>query len=171
MINFVIAFDDENIELGSYFEDCKIDIVNFLSEQEGLVQSCCEVPTPNCNADYIVTEIPQLNPDSFVFIAYTHGVEDGLRCNGNSFVSTANAHHFVNSLFYSTACLAGRKLAPDLIAKGCKAFVGYREESEVFENSSHKQTFIKCDNYAIKMLMTVPDATLGASFGAMKESG
>lgn len=168
MINIVIAFDNQNAELGSYFEECKKDIVDFFNEQNGLVQLCCEVPSPQCNAVYIDIRIPQLNSTPFIFIAYTHGIEDGLRCGGDSFVSTVNSHHFTNSLFYSTACLVGRKLAPDLINKGCKAFIGYKEESEVFKNAIYKQTFIECDNYALKMLLTVPDATVGTSFAAMK---
>ncbi|GHT57595.1 hypothetical protein AGMMS50239_00190 [Bacteroidia bacterium] len=168
MINIVIAFDNQNVELGSYFDDCKKDIVEFFNEQNGLVQSCCEIPSPQCNVAYIDVRIPQLNSNPFIFIAYTHGIEDGLRCSGDSFVSTANSHHFTNSLFYSTACLAGRKLAPDLINKGCKAFIGYMEESEVFKNAIYKQTFIECDNYALKMLLIVPEATVETSFVAMK---
>jgi hypothetical protein len=168
MINIVIVFDNQNAELGSYFDDCKKDIVDFFDEQNGLVQSCFEVSSPQCNMAYIDIQIPRLNSNPFIFIAYTHGIEDGLRCSGVLFVSTVNSHHFTNSLFYSTACLVGKKLAPDLINKGCKAFIGYMEESEVFKNANYKQTFIECDNYAIKMLLTVPEATVGTSFTAMK---
>jgi hypothetical protein len=116
---------------------------------------------------YIGSTILQLNSNPFVFIAYTHGIEDGLRCNGNSFVSVDNCDQFINSLFYSTACLIGKKLAPQLIDKGCKAFVGFREESEVFENATYRQTFIECDNFALKMFM-ISDTSIGQSFEAMK---
>lgn len=99
MINIVIAFDNQNITLGLYFDDCKKDIVDFFNEQDGLMQSCYEIPSPQCNMAYIDVAIPKLNSNPFVFIAYTHGIANGLRCNGNSFVSLVNSHYFVNSLF------------------------------------------------------------------------
>jgi hypothetical protein len=166
MINFVVAFDNQNAELGQYFNDCKNDIVNIFDEQNGLVHYN-EVPTPQCNEAYIDVEIPQLNSDPFIFIAYTHGNDDGLMCNGGSFVSIDNCYHFINSLFYSTACLIGKNLAPELVNKGCRAFIGFKEESEIFKNASYRQTFINCDNFALKMFIT-SDASVGESFDAMK---
>jgi hypothetical protein len=167
MINIVIAFDNQNKTLGQYFDDCQKDIVALLEEQKHLVKSCSKITSTQCNAAYIDTIIPQLNSKPFIFIAYTHGIDDGVRCNGSSFVSVDNCHHFVNSLFYSTACLIGKILASELIVKGCKAFIGFKEESEVFQNTSHRQTFIECDNYALKVFM-ISDATIGQAFDSMK---
>jgi hypothetical protein len=167
MINIVIAFDNQNAVLGQYFEDCQKDFVNLLDEQNHLVKSCSKVPTPQCNVAYIDIVIPRINSNPFIFVAYTHGVDNELRCNGVPFVSVNNCRHFVNSLFYSTACLIGKKLAPELIDKGCKAFIGFKEESEVFQNASYRQTFIECDNYALKMFMT-SDTTIGKAFDSMK---
>jgi hypothetical protein len=167
MINIVIAYDNQNAGLGQYFEDCQKDIVALLEEQGQLVNSRSTVPSPQCNVAYIDIAIPQINSNPFIFIAYTHGIDDGLKCNGVSFVSTGNCHHFTNSLFYSTACLIGRKLAPELINKGCKAFIGFKEESEVFQNASYRKIFIECDNYALKMFLT-SDTTVEQSFNSMK---
>ncbi len=167
MINIVIAFDNQNAGLGQYFEDCQKDIVALLDEQSQLVKSCTTVPSPQCNAAYIDISIPKLNSNPFIFIAYTHGIDDGLKCCGASFVSMNNCYHFANSLFYSTACLIGRKLAPELISRGCKTFIGFKEESEVFQNASYRQTFIECDNYALKMFIT-SDTTVEQAFNSMK---
>ena len=167
MINIVIAFDNQNKALGQYFDDCQKDIVALLEEQKHLVKSFFAIPTPQCNVAYIDITIPQLNPNPFIFIAYTHGIDNGLKCSGSSFVSVDNCHHFVNSLFYSTACFIGKKLAPELIGKGCKSFIGFKEDSEVFQNASRRQTFIECDNYALKMFMT-SDSTVGQAFDSMK---
>lgn len=167
MINIVIAFDNENVDLGQYFDDCQKDVTDFLDEQAHLVKSCTKVPSSRCNVAYIDMAIPQLNSNPFVFVAYTHGIDDGLRCGAGSFISMDNCHHFENSFFYSTACLIGKKLAPELISKGCKAFIGFKEESEVFRNVSYRQIFIECDNFAFKMFMT-SDASVGESFDAMK---
>ena len=167
MINIIIAFDNQNAILGKYFEDCQKDIAALLDELAHIVKSCSNVPSPQCNVAYIDIKIPQFNPNPFIFIGYTHGADDGLRCGGSTFVSIDNCHHFSNSLFYSTACLIGKKLAPELIRKGCKTFIGFNEESEVFESTSYRQTFIECDNFALKMFMT-SDASVGESFDAMK---
>jgi hypothetical protein len=167
MVNIVIAFDNHNAVLGQYFEDCQKDFVDLLDEQNHLVKSCSKVPSPQCNVAYIDIAIPRINSNPFIFVAYTHGVDDGLKCNGVPFVSVSNCRHFVNSLFYSTACLIGIKLAPELIDNGCKAFIGFKEESEVFQNASYRQTFIECDNYALKMFMT-SDTTVGKAFDSMK---
>ena len=167
MINIVIAFDNQNEALGQYFDDCNKDIVALLEEQKDLVKSYTSISSPRCNVAYIETCIPQLNSNPFIFIAFTHGIDDGLKCNGSTFVSIGNCGHFSNSLFYSTACLIGKRLAPELIDKGCKAFIGFREASEVFQNSSYRQTFIECDNFALKMFLT-SDTTIGQSFDSMK---
>jgi hypothetical protein len=168
MINIVIAFDNQNASLGRYFEDCQKDVAALLEEQKHLVKSFSSISSSQCNVAYIDITIPQLNPNPFIFIAYSHGIDNGLRCNGGSFVSIDNCAHFSNSLFYSTACLVGKKLAPALIEKGCRTFVGFNEETTViFEDPSYRQTFIECDNYAFKMFMT-SDASIGQSFEAMK---
>jgi hypothetical protein len=167
MINIIIAFDNQNSILGQYFEDCQKDIITLLDEQKHLINFCHQIPTPLCNVGYIDITMPILNSKPFIFIAYTHGVDDGLRCNGDSFISVNNCQHFINSLFYSTACLIGKKLAPELINQGCKTFIGFKEASEVFENASYRQIFIECDNFALKMFM-ISDTSIGESFDAMK---
>ena len=168
MINFVIAFDNQDATLGQYFEDCKNDIVNFLEEQEHM--EYFTIPSHRCNVAYIDMTIPQNNPNPFVFIAYTHGDDGGLTCSGDFFVFKDNCLHFSNSLFYSTACLIGKRLAPALIKSGCKTFVGFNEEIRVLhEKPSYRDIFIKCDNFALKMFLT-SEATVGQAFQAMKNN-
>lgn len=168
MINIIIAVDDQNCHLGQYFEDCRKDIATLLDEQTQLVKSCSKISSSQCNVAYIDITIPQINSNPFIFIAYTHGIDNGLKCQGASFISIDNCHHFANSLFYTTACLVGRELAPELINKGCITFIGFKEESEVFHNVSYRNTFIECDNYALKMFMT-SDTSIGKAFNSMKD--
>jgi len=111
--------------------------------------------------------MPNLNSYPFILIAYTHGFENGLRCNGSTYISNHNCNLFRNSLFYSTACLIGKELGPALIENGCKTFVGFNEESEVFEKVYFRDICLNCDNYALKLLM-ISDKTIGQSFEAMK---
>ena len=168
MINIVIAFDNQNTILGKYFEDCQMDIRMVFDEQTQLVISYTIIPSPHCTEAYFDETIPPLNSKPYVFIAYTHGIENGLRCNGSSFISKHNCTHFKNSLFYSTACLIGKELGPELIDKGCKTFVGFNEETVVFENAAFREKFMECDNYALKLFM-ISDNTIGQSFEAMKQ--
>ena len=169
MIKFVIAFDNQNTKLGQYFEDCKNDIAALLEEQSHLVKYHSQLPSNQCNEAYIDIAIPQLNPNPFIFVSYTHGTHNGLICNGNYFVSIVNSCYFANSLFYSTACFVGRKLAPELINNGCKTFIGFKDESKViFENPVDRKVFIDSDNFGIKMFLTKSDATIGQSFESMK---
>lgn len=146
---------------------CREDIVELINEQR-IANSIIEITSNLCNIAYI-DNLPSLCLDQpFVFIAYTHGSENGLVVNGNSFVSRNNSHYFKDSLFYSTACLVGKGLAMDLIGEGCKAFVGFSEESEVFAKSHIRKIFIDCDNYALKMFLTT-NATIGDSVKAAKQ--
>lgn len=168
MINIVIAFDNQNTVLGKYFEDSQMDIRMVLDEQPHLLISYTFLPTDHCNEVYLDETIPQLNSLPFIFIAYTHGTDNGLRCNGSSFISKHNCAHFKNSLFYSTACLIGKELGPELIKRGCKTFIGFKEESEVFENAAFREIFLECDNYALKLFM-ISNSTIGQSFDAMKK--
>jgi hypothetical protein len=164
MIKFIVAYDDKDAILGTYFEDCKNDIVHLLKEHGYAYH---EISNRSCNSTYIDIVIPTINSNPFIFIAYTHGVDDGLICNEGAFISIDNCYHFCNSLFYSNACLIGKRLAQELINKGCKVFIGFKEESKVlYENDIYRKTFIECDNYALKMFIT-SDTTIGQSFEAM----
>jgi len=166
MIRVLVAYD-QNCSIGQYFEDCKNNIIDFFNGLEDLEKTYTEIPSARCNVAYIDMTLPLLKPQPFIFIAYTHGLNDSLRCGGTHYVSLANSHHFEHSLFYSTACLIGKELAPDLINKGCKAFIGFEEESETPEDaSSYKQMFIECDNFGIKYLVSC-DSTVGEAYEAM----
>ena len=59
-------------------------------------------------------------------------------------------------------------MAPELINRGCRSFIGFTEETTViFENPQHKEAFIECDNFALKLFM-VSNTSIGQAFEAMK---
>jgi hypothetical protein len=170
MINFVIVFDNQNPILGKYFEECKKDIVTLLDEQSHLVNSCHKAASNQCNVAYIDIVVPQINDNPFVFIAYTHGTDDALICNGNAFVSIDSCCCFCNSLFYSNACLIGKKLALELISIGCKTFIGYREESKVFfADETYKKICMDADNLALKLFLTEDGMSIGESVESVRK--
>lgn len=167
MIEFIIAYDEENDSLGNYFNDCQQDITDLLENNVNVTLQ--HIPSRQCNAAYIDIRISALTPNPFIFVAYSHGIEDALKCKGDSFISLNNCHHFIHSLFYSTACLIGRELGNELITKGCKAFIGFIEKSTVSFVEQFQRTFIQCDNYALHAFMTMDNITIGGAFEMMKD--
>lgn len=166
MVNFNIAFDNEDLKLGSYFVKSKEDLAEFLLDNHGNY-SIHEIQSAICNEVYIDMRMLAINASSFVFVAYSHGNEHSLIARESPYVDLSkNSHLFVNSFFYSTACSTGKKLGEDLVNKGCKAFIGYNRDVEVFLND-YQKTSINCDNQGIKMF--VLGNSLGKSFDSMKD--
>ncbi|GHT17014.1 hypothetical protein AGMMS4956_20290 [Bacteroidia bacterium] len=151
MINFVVAYDNIDTKLGMYFEECKNQLLGLLEEHNELVNgNVCEIAGRQCNNAYIDIMIPKYNTNPFVFIAYSHGNEKALCCNANFYVDkNVNARHFVNSLFYTTACSAGKELGSYLVDSGCLAFVGYKNDINVYIKTDKKDISKNCDNAGI----------------------
>jgi hypothetical protein len=165
VVSFDVAFDNEEVKLGLYFTNSKEDLEKFLADNHS-DYSMHEIRSALCNEVYIEERISQINSSNFVFVAYSHGNEDSLIVKQDSYVDlNKNSQLFVNSFFYSTACATGKKLGEDLIAKGCKAFIGYNQDIRVFLNE-YQNIFINCDNQGIKMFIL--GMSIGEAFESMK---
>jgi len=165
MVNFHIAYDDDDDKLGRYFESSKTDIVEF-------IQSNCdssrvwELSSEHCDITYIDTYLPQINSTNFIFTTYCHGNVDELVAGGACFVKkNKNSYLFANSLFYSMSCLAGRELASALILEGTHAFLGFKDDAKVLLED-YQQLSIECDNYALKEFIL--GKAIGQCFEEMK---
>lgn len=160
MASFHIAFDDSDAQLGLYFQDSKIDLVNFIVTNSES-HSIHEIPSASCNIRYIDPFFKSLEKQ-FLFIAYSHGNDSCLTVQHDWYVnSPENTQHFANSLFYSMACSTGKVLGPELVEKGCLAFIGYSSTAYAAIDEPFKQMFIECDNYGIKCFingLTVQEA-------------
>ena len=169
MINITIAFDEKDTKLGKYFEDCKNQLINVLIENYTSTDyTLNEIPSMRCNNVYIDTLISDIKPNPFIFIAYSHGDEKALYCNSNYYIKCdVNTHYFANTIFYTTACLAGKELGENLIANGCLAFVGYNNVTYVFMENSKKEISRNCDNIGIISFLS-EDITIFEAFKKMK---
>jgi hypothetical protein len=169
MINFIVACDNNDIELGAYFTDCKEQLFGVLEEQKGLINGSIHEMSGNlCNSIYIDLKIPTYHPDPFVFIAYSHGNEIALCCRGNCYIEkNINAQHFRNSLFYTSACSVGKDLGPHLIEQGCLSFIGYESEINAYKKNERKDISKKCDNAGIIAFLS-GDLTIYDSYKRMK---
>jgi hypothetical protein len=170
MINLIIAYDDKDLDLGTYFKDCKKQLLSILEEQnDPLKYKLNEISSDYCNNVYINSLMPQHMSNPFIFIAYSHGNEKALCCGNSCYIEkNVNTHYFKNSLFYTTACSTGKELGEDLINKGCLAFIGYKTEAIAFLEGSMKEISIKCDNAGITEYLS-NDITIFEAFKKMKD--
>lgn len=169
MINVAIAFDDKDENLGNYFLNCKDDISGFFNDQKHLLKETpIFFPSEKCDQTNIDVEIAKINVAPFIFIAYSHGNENSLRCNGNSYVKKGiNTNNFSKSLFYTNSCLSGKHLGKELVDNGCFAFIGYVEEIEAPLDKGYEAISINCDNSGIKTFLS-DDIPISKAFTRMR---
>lgn len=168
MINFIIACDNQDDNLGTYFEDCKNQLLGVITENSRFKNvQVREIMGNQCNNACIDMTIPLYNTQPFVFIAYSHGNEKALCCKNNYYVEkNVNDYHFVNSLFYTAACSVGKELGVHLIEKGCLAFVGYNRVISVLK-PIHRKISMNCDNAGIVAFL-LEDITIFEACKKMK---
>jgi len=167
MINIIIVSDDADSKLGIYFKNCKQHLLSAFMKQNEYNMS--EIPSGHCNNNYIDSLLIKNTPNPFIFIAYSHGNEKALRCGENNYVEKdINTHMFLNSLFYTTACSAGKELGDDLIEQGCSVFIGYKKEKIIFLDEVRREISILCDNTGIIEFLS-NDITIYEAFKKMED--
>lgn len=169
MINIILISDDRDDLLGDYFLSCKSDITDFFDAHRNILDNLLiVVPSERCNQALIDFEVAKYNHSPFVFIAYSHGNERTLKCNGNSIVQAGlNTRGFLNSLFLTNSCLTGKILGEDLVVNGCTSFVGYNEEIFGFLSEQYKTVSINCENACIKSFFS-ENISISMAFERMK---
>lgn len=144
MINFLIACDDKDLILGSYFAKCRDKLCDFLNEYN-FEKTLVEISGKKCNVVNIDLNLDALTNNKFIFIAFSHGNYCSLLVDKEEYVSCShNASKFGNALFYTNACSSGKGLGLQLIDQGCAVFIGYSEDINVSLN--HLDVFANCDN-------------------------
>ncbi len=161
MIRTFIAYDNNDFELGDYFDDSHTDIIDEIVANK-LIQrtsisglECTEVKVNEC--------IQAFNGLRFVFVGLSHGNEQQLISN-EAFVSATNAAAFTNSFFYTCACSTGDQLGGVLIEAGCLVYIGYNDT--VLLHVDYYQVFYKCQNFGIKSFLLNKE-TINVSFDKM----
>lgn len=155
MINVIIAADNEDNMLGSYFRMCATDLYNTLTTN-GHIFACSitELSSDDLTASSVLSIVERVNHNNFIFINFSHGSATTLRkqCDNGAFVDVAlGVSQFASSLFYTFSCLAGSELGPQLVSDGCLSFWGYQEDAQMMvEFDIH---FMECTNYGFKMLL------------------
>jgi len=168
MINAILVCDNNDSNLGDFFEKCKVETERLLTSSdfefnniEISGNAAFEIAVPmNANS---------INSNPFLFVSYTHGSENELLKNGNNpFLSIDNnLDSLKNSLAYCYACKAGKILGEELCLKGTLCFIGYKENVSVQKFFGAENAFIDCAVYLIKAL--IEGNTTGQTLDLMKE--
>ena len=143
MANTILAFDELDSVLGSFFQSCKENLDLFFA-QINIQPTFLNSNKLNDLAIEIVTK----EVTSFVFGAYSHGSNDCLVKSASiPYVSSTNSSNFKNSFFYTFSCSSGMILGDNLIANGCHCFIGYKDIVAIW--STFPKPFINCANYGL----------------------
>lgn len=164
MINTIVLFDDTDSDLGDYFKSCAENLTQSLQSHSTI--NVTVLSGKQCDRASIDIMLDTLNLDRFIFVAYSHGLEDALMAHGKAYVQAKqNSVKFKGSLFYTNACLTAQILGQELINEGCLAFVGYSKEVDVIVDEA---VFQKMDNFGITMFLHKEECTIGEAVEAVK---
>lgn len=153
MINIVVAYDDNDPELSEYFEKTYTNFIQIVAAANETVNSALR--GLDCTELNVNNAVIPLNAGPFLFAGFSHGDSTGyfLLTGNDHYVSANNSVNFSNCLFYSTGCHIGLNLAPDLINRGCRAFIGYADSSYAPQNETYDELFIECELFALNQFL------------------
>lgn len=148
MINTILAVDNEDSGLGSFFSECLQDIEDFQNENKVLT-----ILLSNLLRNDIAISVKLEAIAKFIFLAYSHGNDDSLVVNGSHpYISiNVNNNRFTDSLFYACACHTGKILGQSLVDSGCASYIGYQDEFKVWGYNT--APFVECANYGYKLFL------------------
>ncbi len=145
MINTLIVCDDNDIEVGDFFNKCRTKTVDLLTSSKHQFEKT--VVAGNMAFEMVVpmnTNI--INSKPFLFVSYSHGSEDELLKNGiTPFLSIDyEVESLKNAFAYCYACKAGRNLGIELCENGALCFIGYNENVTIQTYFGAEGSFVEC---------------------------
>jgi len=99
MINTLLAYDDQDSELGAFFESCGKEVIDFIDNLKEEDWNTVDLNSKSLNSLNVELQTGNFK-NNFVFASFS----------------------------FCFACSAGVDLGPDLIAKGTLGFIGYSDE-------------------------------------------
>ncbi|MDD5150958.1 MAG: hypothetical protein PHC28_10870 [Flavobacterium sp.] len=166
MINKIIVYDDNDFELGEYFETSYQDITDNVSLLNYVTTNSVDGMT--CNIEHISDLLSAFNQKPSIFVGISHGNEDEMVMhNCGAYVNATNAHNFSNSLVFSATCRSAKNLGPLLLTKGCNSFIGFIDDAlATYDEFYHLYT--ACENYCIKEFLNT-EKSLQTSYDEMMD--
>ena len=170
MIEFVIAYDEEDVKLGSYFRKCRDQLVSTIEGIPDFDYSTNEIQAKQCNRAYLDIALQRLDDLPFIITAYMHGNFKQLVANGGRFVDADEDNTFFsNTLFYTNSCSSGKLLGPSLISDACRTFIGFDQEVYSLLGDPYEDISVSCDNHGISAFLT-DDVTAYSAYQSMKDN-
>ena len=127
MTDLIVAFDNEDTELGVFFSRCAELVVDTLNE----TWNCISIDSRSLNQVNLEIRTEQFQ-GNFVFASFTHGSESSLVASGGIFLqSPVKRNYLANSFSYCFACHSGRLLGRELVENGTHSFIGYSGEASI----------------------------------------
>ena len=147
MINTILTYDNQDDNLGDFFERC----ATTTKESSNPDFNIHEINSQALNELNILLRANQVNDMPFLFVSFTHGSENELLKGGKTpFISnTVNASCLKNSFAYCFACHAGKKLGHSIIENGATAFVGFKDELKIQKFFDAIDSFVDCSTSGI----------------------
>lgn len=145
MAKTILAFDESDKALGSFFLACKVNLEEFF--EKGAILT---TQLNSSRLNDLAIQFATADHASFIFGAYSHGGNDCLvQAAKTPYISMElNGMCFKNSFFYTFSCLAGKELGENLVHKaGCICFIGYKESVAIW--STFIQPFVETANYGL----------------------
>jgi hypothetical protein len=170
-LKIIVAYDNQDEVLGSYFTACKDDILGFLLEQKenGFPLEIVEIiESTNCHSAYIDLKLSVYQDEPLLVIAYSHGLSHSIRCNNVGYIHSDNVHLFYNSYFSTNACSSAKELG--ILFTGQQGiFIGFDKDVDALldDTNGAKQISINCDNYGIKYSILKTEKTILETYDAM----
>jgi hypothetical protein len=171
MLNVIIAYDNLDASIGTYFTACKDDMIGYLNEQIAYgasIQIVEVIDSYNCHSAYIDPLIEEYQGQPLLFIAYSHGMSHSLRCRGVAYIHhTDNVHLLFNSVLYTNACSTSKELGAKFNNQNGVS-IGFDTAVIAFKEEGEMQISINCDNCGLKYGISNQFRTFGEIHQAMK---
>lgn len=149
MLNIIITYDEADELLGEYFDNCFVDLEDYLKKKncDWKITVLNSSNSTNENLYKIISNSKMIN----ILIAFCHGSDESLYFSNKNVLSVDDDLSIYNNTFlYTNSCSTGKKLGPKLIQEGMIAFWGYKNDTWAY---NFYETFVKCDNYGLKKLL------------------
>ena len=107
MLNFIIAVDEKDAELGHYFECSKSQLNDYLTQKQAYQVQL--VSAANCHQTYVDILIENTQKP-LVFVSYSHGTEKSLNCNNVAYLDENSVAPLLNSFVIAMSCSSAAAL-------------------------------------------------------------
>ncbi len=154
MLNTLIVCDDNDIEVGDFFNKCRIKTEKIFATSKLQIEKT--VVSGNMVFEMVVPILANnINSNPFLFVCYSHGSENELLKNGiTPFISMDyEVECLRNSIAFCYACKTGKNLGKALCENGTLCFIGYNEDVTIQTYFGAEDSFIESATIGIEFFL------------------